>query len=235
MDVWTRRPLRAVLCLGLAGVLLLSLDAGAAELSWQTGFPMRAGNQVLLMWLPVPGAQTYRVTRRDLRTREERVWTVAAPQHVDPEAPPTSAYLYRVEALGADGAVLAESEPKKLEGFRRLEAPAWGGHYVEGRSVHLVWGAVEGAVFYNLYRAKQGEEPALLASVQDVKYVDAAVEPGATYTYTVRAVGLQSQESADSKPLVVRVGEAGAAEGEAKATRRTVEVAAVFRETSAYR
>ncbi|GAB6063282.1 NHL repeat-containing protein [Deferrisoma palaeochoriense] len=235
IDVWTRRALGAVLCLGLAGALLLSLNAGAAELSWQPGFPMRAGNQVLLMWLPVPGAQTYRVVRRDLRTREERTWTVTAPQHVDPEAPPTATYLYTVEALGPAGAVLATSEPKKLEGFRPLEPPEWGGHYVEGRSVHLVWGAVEGAVFYNLYRSKQGEEPALLASVQDVKYVDATVEPGATYTYTVRAVGLQSQESADSKPLSVRVGEAGAAEGEAKATRRTVEVAAVFRETTAYR
>ncbi|NOY46604.1 MAG: hypothetical protein GXP50_14310 [Deltaproteobacteria bacterium] len=237
-DVGTRADLLAALCVALVLTLLpnFRLDARAgARVAWQAGFPMRAGNQVLLMWLPVPGAQAYRVVRRDLGSREERSWRVISPQHVDADASPNGTYLYVVEALAPDGSVLAESEPRKLEGFKPLAAPKWGGHYVEGRAVNLVWGPVEGAVFYNLYRAEKGKEPSLLASVQDVKYVDATVKPETTYVYTVRAVGEQSQESPDSKPLTIRVGRGGSAAKEQKAVRRTVEVVSTVRAGSRYR
>ncbi|GEM_PF-2985040 len=238
-NVGTRAGLLAALCVGLVLTLLPHFrpDAGAgARVAWQAGFPMRAGNQVLLMWLPVPGAQAYRVVRRDLGTRQERTWRVTSPQHVDADASPNGTYLYVVEALAPDGSVLAESEPRKLEGFKPLAAPRWGGHYVEGRAVNLVWGPVEGAVFYNLYRAVKGKEPSLLASVQDVKYVDATVSPNETYVYTVRAVGEQSQESPDSKPLTIRVGPSGAAAvKQRKASRRTVEVVSSIHEGARYR
>ncbi len=237
-DVGTPVGLLGALCVGLVLALLpLRLDAGAqGRVAWQPGFPMRAGNQVLLMWAPVPGAREYRIHRRDLGSGREKVWTVREPQAVDPEAPADRAYLYWVEAVLPGGVVGASSEIRKLEGFRPLEPPKWGGHYQEGRSVHLVWEAVEGAAFYNLYRAREGEEPRLLASVQGVKYVDGTVKPGATYVYTVRAVGLQSQESADSEPLRVRVTRVAGGPARARAPDRVyVEVAGIIREAPRYR
>ena len=222
----------------LLAVLLLPGPGAQAQggIAWQPGFPMRAGNQVLLMWAPVPGAREYRIRRRDLGSGTEKVWAVREPQAVDPEAPADRAYLYSVEAVLPGGVVGPSSEVRKLEGFRPLEPPRWGGHYQEGRSVHLVWEAVEGAAFYNLYRARQGEEPRLLASVQGVKYVDGTVEPGAAYVYTVRAVGLQSQESADSEPLRVRAVQAAPGPFRERAPERVyVEVAGVIREGPRYR
>ncbi len=237
-DLGTRAGLLAALCVGLVLALLPSpgLDARAETgVAWQPGFPMRAGNQVLLMWAPVPGAQEYRIHRRDLGTGREKVWTVREPQAVDPEAPADRAYLYSVEAVLPGGVAGPTSEVRKLEGFRPLEPPRWGGHYQEGRSVHLVWEPVEGAAFYNLYRAREGEEPQLLASVQGVKYVDGTVEPGAAYVYTVRAVGLQSQESADSEPLRVRVVQPAGPVRAREPERVYVEVAGVIREGPRYR
>ncbi len=193
----------------VSAIPLWAGPARAEGVVWQPGFPMRAGRQVLLMWMPVPGAREYRVRRRDLGTGELKVWRTPTPQYVDSDAPPDRSFLYVVEALMPDGRAGPSSEPKRVEGFKPLDPPRWGGHYQAGGTVHLVWEAVEGAVFYNLYRAPEGEAPALLASVQDVKYVDADVAPGRTYVYTVRAVDAQSRESRDSKPLVVRIKRAG--------------------------
>ncbi len=210
---------------------------GAPGLAWQPGFPMRAGNQVLLMWTPLPGATRYRVERRDPAARETKQWVVTSTQHVDPDARPDRTYLYSVAVLRPDGTAGPSTEATKVEGFRPLDAPRWGGHYQEAGAVNLVWEAVGGAAFYNLYRAAKGEEPALLASVQDVKYVDAAVKPGAAYTYRVRAVGALSQESPDSEPLAVVVAARaeGRRAGETAVQRREVAVVSVFQQDAEYR
>ncbi len=204
--VSVRSMIAAVLVLGTA----VSLCWAMASVQWQPGFPMRAGNQVLLMWLPFPGAEQYEVLRRDLTTKEERRWVVPVTQYVDPAAAPDRSFVYTVRALLAGGVPGGTSEVKQLEGFRALAAPRWVGHYQEGRAVHLAWEAVDGAVFYNLYRKTGGGEPSLLASVQDTTHVDAVVRSGETYQYTLRAVGLQSQESPSAELLSVVVGESGA-------------------------
>jgi hypothetical protein len=196
---------------------------------------MRAGNQVLLMWMPYPGAERYEVLRQDAATKAESRWVVSATQYVDVAAAADRTFLYSVRALRAGGVPGASSEVKKLEGFRALDAPRWVGNYVEGRAVHLAWEAVGGAVFYNVYRAVGGGEPSLIASVQDTTYVDAEVQGGETYRYSLRAVGQQSQESPSSEALLVEVTGGVAATGAVALQRNQVAVAAQIHQTDAYR
>ncbi len=220
---------------GLAALGVGPALGGPGGLSWQPGFPMRAGRQVLLMWMPVPGALEYRVRRRDLGTGEVRVWRTPNPQYVDSDAPPDRSFLYVVEAVMPDGRPGPSSDPKRVEGFRPPDPPRWGGHYQTGETVHLVWEGVEGAVFYNLYRARKGEAPALLASVQDLKYVDADVEPGRVYVYTVRAVDAQSRESRDSEPLTVQVRSTGRGAGAEGFAQVLLEPVVAIRQGAGYR
>ena len=61
---------------------------------------------------------------------------------------------------------------------------------------------------YNVYRSTGTNAPALLNQnglVDEARFVDRAVEKGATYTYLVTAVDLQGLESVYSNPLVVKV------------------------------
>lgn len=222
---WPRRGLAAVVWACLAA----SVCGAMAGVQWQPGFPMRAGNQVLLMWLPSPGADSYQVVRRDLASQEERRWTVVVTQYVDTEAPTERSFAYTVQAQLAGGLPGGSSEAKVLEGFRPLLAPQWVGNYQEAGNVHLVWEAVEGAAFYNLYRSVGESAPGLLASVQDTKYVDATVRNGESYRYVLRAVGLQSQESPSSEALRIAVGADGATGVvEAPAAQRRVRVEAAL-------
>jgi len=232
---WSRGGWGIILGILVGAAPLWSSPARAGGVVWQPGFPMRAGRQVLLMWMPVPGAREYQIRRRDLGTGEVKVWRTPNPQYVDSDAPPDRSFLYVVEALLPDGRPGPSSDPKRVEGFRPLEPPRWGGHYQSGRTVQLVWEPVEEAVFYNLYRAEEGHPPALLASVQDLKYVDAGVEPGKTYVYTVRAVDAQSRESRDSEPLTVRVRSAGRGVGVGRYVRVVLEPLVEIRQGAGYR
>lgn len=210
-------------------------QAPSGSVEWQQGFPMRAGGQVLLLWVPWPGAERYTVTRRDTATQEVKTWEVRGGQHVDAEAAADRTYVYEVRAVLAGGAPGPVSEARRVEGFKPLTAPRWSGTYQDQKGVHLVWEAVPGAAFYNVYRGPAGAAPALVASVQDTKHVDPSLREG-TVVYRVRAVGLQSQESPDSEPLTVtRAVAAAAAAPAAEAERRYVEVAAALRETPLYR
>lgn len=59
-------------------------------------------------------------------------------------------------------------------------------------SVALVWNAASGATGYNLYRDGVKLNASPLAATS---YTDATAQPGATYTYTVRAIGEGGVES----------------------------------------
>ncbi len=220
----------------LAALLFFGRPAGAsgAEIQWQPGFPMRAGGQVLLMWVPYPGAEAYRVVRRDLSTQEESRWEVRGAQYVDADASADRSFLYSVQAVLGGGAPGPISEVKKVEGFKPLAAPKWVGGYQDAKGVSLAWEAVRGAAFYNLYRSAPGGAPALVASVQDTKYVDTKARSG-EFLYRVRAVGLQSQESQDSETLRVSATMPAAAAAGPQVQKRYVEVVGVLRESNQYR
>lgn len=216
--------------LAAAALVLWAAAAGAQELSfgWQPGFPMRMGTQVLLMWNPAPGATGYLVLRRTVETGAFQSWEVPATQFIDPAAPETATYAYTVQALMPGGQPGAVSEERRLSGAVPLSPPKWSGLFQKGESVSLAWEAADKAAFYNLYRADGEGKPQLLASVQEVRFVDAKVKVGGAYTYWVRSVGVDSRESKDSDPRKITVAGAAAAAGAADV--RYVEVVKAFRE-----
>jgi fibronectin type 3 domain-containing protein len=66
-----------------------------------------------------------------------------------------------------------------------VEITATNGHKTGNISA---WSAVEEAEVYEIYRAAQDGEAALVAETHALAYKDTTAEPGVTYTYTVRAV-----------------------------------------------
>ena len=184
---------------GLLFTLAAGAGAGAATLSAPTflpGQPMIVGNQVLVIWAPVPGAAGYVVYRNGKPVARVQSNQYLAPL---PEAP--GSYRFQVAAVDAAGAVGERSQPgvirvRKIDKPQNLTArpdPITG-------SIGLVWDRVEGAMIYNVYRAEDGEEPELLASVQGESFVDGDVTPGVTYTYTVTARDIGGEEGPPSDP-----------------------------------
>ncbi|WP_025321057.1 hypothetical protein [Deferrisoma camini] len=157
---------------------------------------MLVGNQVLMMWNPVPGATGYIVYRNG-----KAVARVTTNQHLEPVPKRSGEYRYQIAAVGPEGVEGERSEPGLVK-VRHLEAPkrvvvrpdpATG-------TLGLLWDQVEGAVIYNVYRSAAGEPFELLASVQDVTYVDGEVRPGTRYRYRVTARDATGTES-DPSPV----------------------------------
>ncbi|MHB8765128.1 MAG: hypothetical protein ACYDA8_12455, partial [Deferrisomatales bacterium] len=115
----------------MGAVLVVLAAAGAvrsaAALQWARGFPLRAGENVLLVWEPAAGAVRYVVTRRDAASGALKEWETPTNQHVDLDAPSSRTFVYSVRAVGPDGAAGPATEERRLEGFRPLDPPRWVG------------------------------------------------------------------------------------------------------------
>src|SRR5512138_224369 len=70
----------------LVGSASPSLAAGGIE--WIQGFPQRMGDQVILMWMPAPGAARYAVSRRDTTTGVAVSWDSATTYSMDATSDP---------------------------------------------------------------------------------------------------------------------------------------------------
>lgn len=69
-----------------------------------------------------------------------------------------------------------------------VDAPRWIGVFPIHDKVGLKWQAVEGADTYAIYRSVAGGAAEKLTEVSELQYFDKAVEPGESYTYTLKAV-----------------------------------------------
>lgn len=160
------------------------------------GQPMLAGNQVLLVWSPVVGAASYVVYRNGAREAAAPSTQLLAPAPTDP-----GEHRYHVTAVDADGREGEPSAPGVLR-VRRLTPPQSllaRTNPSEG-TIGLVWSQIEGAAFYNVYRARGDERPSLLASVREPSYIDGSPEGGVTYRYTVTARDTSGVETPPSPP-----------------------------------
>ena len=158
---------------------------GRVDLWWD---PPVAGSAAVVAW------QVYR--------DGTRVGEVTEPQASDQPAGPGS-YSYTVTAVGADGQHSAESEPSIVVVSNPPMAPAGlRGSTVEGR-VDLRWDPpVAGAaavVAWQVYR-----DGTRVGEVTEPQANDQPAGPG-SYSYTVTAVGVDGQHSAESEPSIVVV------------------------------
>ncbi|NIS75862.1 MAG: hypothetical protein GTO08_11445 [Deltaproteobacteria bacterium] len=161
------------------------------------GFPILAGQQIMVMWAPVPGAAQYKVYRND-----KLITTTNANQYFDQIGDAAGEFAYQVSAVGSDGSEGPKSEAKSVK-ILKLEKPK----NIVGRQIQetvgLRWEGNEAATAYNVYRAEKDEPDAykLLASVTTSYYKDSTIELGKTYYYKVLAKDIAGKESPPSKPF----------------------------------
>jgi len=206
--------------LKITGVLLAValLAAGAATPqaalaalqapNWLPGQPMLAGNQVIAMWLPVPGAVKYIIYLNGKKLLES-----PANQYMGLAPDASGQYKYEVTAVDAAGnesprssagtiSIIMIKPPTELMS-RPLPAE---------KSVSLRWGLPQGAVITNLYRAEKKEGPfKMVGSIQGDNYKDSNLQLGVEYWYAVSAKDINGKESDKSEPHMVILKEAAKA------------------------
>jgi len=182
----TLSPLHRTLW-SLALVLVLALPALAVAPTWMPSFPMRMGPNVMLMWAPVPGAVSYNIYRSEVKGElGAKIANVPMNNHMDPNVPSDKDAFYTVKGVMPDGSEGEASPVALLAGIKPLTPPKWAGELYQGGQLNLRWDRVDGAAFYNVFKADKAEGPFNLAgSVQDTKYVDTSLEEGKSYFYQV--------------------------------------------------
>jgi hypothetical protein len=180
------------------------------------GFPMLAGDQAMVMWMPIPTAKEYKVYRNG-----KVVNVTAGAQFFDPLGGAAGEYKYEISAVGTDG-IEGPRSPEKVIRIVVLKTPKDLMVRRIEKSVSLRWESVEGAAIYNIYRAEK-DAPAeykLLTSVTGNFHGDSGVAMGKTYFYKVSAKDLSGKESSMSTVAMVRMEEVKAAEAEKQMVRR---------------
>ncbi len=191
-------------------VLVLALAmAGAAEAAlpaptWLPGQPMLAGNQVIAMWLPVPGAVKYIVYLNGGKVME-----LPANQLVVPAPSKGGEYKYEITALDSAGSESPRSKPGLIK-IIMLDPPAdlITRQNPEDKSVSIRWKSSLGSVFTNVYRADSRNGPwKLLESVQTDKYKASNLEIGKEFWFSVTSKDVSGKESNRSEPVMVKLEE----------------------------
>ncbi|MFC1855007.1 6-bladed beta-propeller [Thermodesulfobacteriota bacterium] len=172
-------------------------------------FPMLAGTNVMIMWLPVPGAVKYKIYMNGIEIGE------SAPGLPFNAPAPTDAGVYRytvsgVDANGVEGPRSAEGKLEIIE----LHQPNEITHQFLGYTLYIRWNKVPGAAIYDIYRAGPYEtkdksdgakaQYKLISSVTETRYVDNEVKEseemqGKTYFYKIVAKDKFNKSSPDSE------------------------------------
>ena len=203
-----------VAALVLAFTLALAGPAAAAPAApnWLPGQPLLAGNQVIAMWLPVPGAVKYIVYLDGKKIAE-----LPANQYMGLAPEKAGDHKFEISAVDGSGAESARSKAGVIK-IVKLEPPTglMARPLPAEKAATIRWTTSPGAVIANVYRAESKDGPwKLLESLQGDSYKDATIELGKDYWYTVSGKDISGKESGRSEVINVKVVEAvGAAKKE---------------------
>jgi fibronectin type 3 domain-containing protein len=154
------------------------------------GLTASGGNaQVALSWTAAPGAASYNICRSTSSGGEGTTpyrTGVTAPSFTDTNLANGMTYYYQVSAVNSAGESARSSE---VSATTTPAAPigliAAGGY----GQVTLGWGAVPGAVRYNIYRSTStGGETLYKSGLTTTSFTDTGLTNGTTYYYEVSAV-----------------------------------------------
>ncbi len=184
-----------------AATIITHPGQAGAELpppQWMPNSPILAGNQVIILWLPVPGAVKY-----NIYVNGKKVAEAVGVQHIMPAPEEAGEYKIQLSSVDASGKEGKLSSPGIIK-IITIEPPRNLVYRLAGKKVLLRWDKAKGAVIYNVYRAdKKGGEFKLIASVQAENYADSSVEEGKKYYYAVTSKDLAGKESKKSQVLEV--------------------------------
>jgi hypothetical protein len=213
--------------IGTAGVAA-AVDAP----KWVAALYVEQQKMVGLRWMPVPGATGYKVFRTATPGKDQQeIGSTTTPQHLDSTVEPGTTYYYSLKSVaGAELSAASDEKTVVIPGVKKsgVEAPEMDAVTLQtstefGKSVYKVgvlWRAKgTGAIAFNLYRSLEaGKQGEMVASSQEQRYVDVAVEPGKTYYYTVTALdaGFQETKPSAEKSIEVKAVEAAVAQKKAK-------------------
>jgi hypothetical protein len=225
-----KRMSKIAMAVLLAAVLFAAMagDSSAAPPApnWMPNSPILAGGQVIVLWVPSPGAIKY-----NIYLNGKKVGDSASIQFILPAPEEAGDHVIQVTALDAQGGESPKSTAGKVSIFKIESPKGMITRVLEGK-VAVRWDKAKGAVIYNIFRAeKKDGDYKLLASLQTESYTDSDVKTGKIYFYAVTAKDLGGKESPRSEPAVANLA-AAEKKGEAEVkyvfkARPTEEIARV--------
>ena len=155
--------------------------------------PAIADGGIKVTWEEVSGATGYALYR-NVGGQWSQIATVEDTYYIDENVENAKAYSYAVAVVIGEsrGVLNTENAPTLM-----YIAPAKISGVINGSNYSkITWGAVEGALSYEVYRAEdaEGAEYSLVASVdaQQLSFVDYNVVAGKTYVYNVKTIGTEN-------------------------------------------
>jgi DNA-binding beta-propeller fold protein YncE len=132
---------------------------------------MQAGENVMLMWTPVPGAAKYKIYKDGKEIGES-----IAPTFTVPLQKKQGVHKYTIAGIDSTG----EKGPVSKEGILTPESIVFKPDFeyrFEDDLLNITWKKIHGAVKYDIYKAesKQGLYK-LIASVNKEKYIDSQIK-----------------------------------------------------------
>jgi hypothetical protein len=210
-----------------------SVSSPAAP-AWRQGFPMRAGASVILLWSPVPGAQSYILRRKTGESDFLEIYRGPGVAFTDPSAPTDILLSYKVATL-TDG---KESPPSPVAVVRPedpIKPPEVTGAIPGPSTITLRWTVPGVAAYSNVYRAISENGPySKLASLPTNTFVDTKVEKERVYYYRISAVDRFGKESVQSRPLQASLQGKASGAGSGKPILRMAKFLSTFRGEEKY-
>ncbi len=201
----------------------------AAGPAWRPGFPVRAGKAVILLWTPVPGAQSYRLLRKTGAGDFREIYRGAAIAFTDADAASGVPLAYKVVAI-LDGKESSPSPVASLRPEERIRPPEVTGAISDGGTITIRWTLPPGAAYSIVYRSFTENGPySKIASLTSDTFVDSKVEKERTYYYRISAVDQSGKESPQSRPLFAALQEKTAVASPGKPNLRKAKFLYTFR------
>ncbi len=184
----------------LAVFVMSAGAAGAAPPStpqFMPGFPLIAGNLVMVMWTPVPGATSYNLYMNGKVVGKG----LAMPPYQFPTPEAAGDYELEMTALGPDGSESGKSPGRKIS-IVKLLPPKDIATLVGEKNIGFRWTNQPGAIVTDVYRSeKVNGDYILIGSFQDARFSDGKVETGKVYHYKFRSKDISGKES-DFSPVI---------------------------------
>ena len=178
-----------------SSALACSVICGTPTLSYKLDSSTAKPN---LSWKKADGAVKYAVYRMLPGQSYVLLATVTGTGYNDKSAPADTTCKYYVQALGKTSALNGKAS-NVVTAVTGIPTPPIDGYVnaISGKP-GINWGAVDGAVKYQVYRStKSSKGYTLLTTTTGTTYIDTTVSAGKTYYYKVRALG-NVGKSADS-------------------------------------
>ncbi len=187
-----------VIAIALVMALAMASTASAAlpAPNFMPNFPMLAGPQIIIMWMPVPGAVKYNIYMNGGKVAES-----VAMQHIQPAPVQGGDYKLQVSAVDASGAESPLSIEKVIT-IIMIEPPTGIAVLPSVDRVMMRWKAARGAMIYDVFRRKKGEKDfKMLASVTSTRHEDTTLEKGVDYQYAIKSKDTSGKSSRYSNPI----------------------------------